>query len=292
MRALVSAYLAERRPVYARETYEHQKCALALFLNFLGQRGLSRDSVHAYVCHVQGRVTPKGEPWSARTIEWALSAVRTFLKWAEKKGHVLEDLSTLIAIPRVSPLPRALSEEDAARLLDDGPRGPFEVRDRAILELLYGTGLRASEVCRLDLVDVALSEGLLLVKEGKGRKDRVVPFGERVRASLLAYLREGRAHKAGPLFLSRWGTRLTPGTLSQILIRAKVRAGIAVPASAHCLRHSYATHLLRRGADIVSIKTLLGHARLNSTQVYLDLDVSDLARMIEKCHPREASRRP
>lgn len=288
--ALVSRYLDERRPIYARDTYRQQKRALALFLSFLARegRGLSREDVLAYARHVFTRVTPLGKPWAPRTIEWALLGVRAFLKWAEKRGHVLEDLFSWITIPRSSPLPRALSEEEAVRLIDDGPRpGPHHARDRAIIELLYGTGLRATEACHLDLVDVALCEGLLLVREGKGRKDRVVPFGERVRTALLVYLREWRAHRAGPLFLSQRGARLTRNSLGEILQRAKIRAGLTVPASAHCLRHSYATHLLRNGADVVSLKVLLGHSRLNATQVYLDLDVSDLARMLEKSHPRE-----
>jgi integrase/recombinase XerD len=289
-RELVMRHLAERRPADAEETYKSRLRALDLFLGFLGRegRGLSRDDVLAYMRHVLTRVTPKGQPWSERTVEGALLGVRTLLKWAERRGLILESLSSWIKLARSAPLPRALSEEDAARLIEEGPRpGPLCARDRAIIELLYGTGLRASEVCRLDLVDVALCESLLLVRCGKGRKDRVVPFGERVRTALLAYLREERAQAPGPFFLSKCGTRLTRTGLGEVLRRAKTRAGLTAPASAHCLRHSFATHLLRHGADIVSLKALLGHAGLNATQVYLDLDVLDLARMIEKSHPRE-----
>jgi integrase/recombinase XerD len=298
---LVLRSLLARAPAWSEDTLAHHRASLRRFLGFLAGRSLRRDDVLAYVRHVRARRTPKGEPWSQHMVAGVLRDLRAFLGWAEKEGHILESLAAWIEVRTVQSLPRALSEEDAACLIDDGPKpGPWQARDRAILELLYGTGVRASEACRLDLTDVALLEGLLLVREGKGRKDRVVPFGERVRAALLAYLREERRPQRmsrfakrtsqpsyGPLFPSRRGGRLTRDGLSQILGRAKKRAGLAVPASAHCLRHSYATHLLRRGADVVSLKALLGHARLASTEVYLDLDVSDLKRMIEKSHPRE-----
>jgi site-specific recombinase XerD len=286
---LVERYFTERSPAWAESTRDCQRRALQRFLRFLAGRSLSRENVLAYVCHLNACLTPRGTPWAPRSVEGALLSVRTFLKWAQ--SHVLEDLASWIKVPRTSPLPRALSEEDVTRLIEQGPpAGEHHARDRAILELLYGTGLRASELCRLDLVDVALSEGLLLVRQGKGRKDRVVPFGERARTSLLSYLREERRPLGGPVFLSRRGGRLTRAGLGSLLLRAKRRAGLTVPASAHCLRHSYATHLLRHGAGVVSVQALLGHARLHSTQVYLDLDVEDLKRMIERSHPRERVR--
>lgn len=180
-------------------------------------------------------------------------------------------------------LPRTLSESEVFELIEKGAKG---ARERAIFEVLYGTGLRASELIRLTPDDIDLLTGILYVRQGKGRKDRVVPFGERVKAAVLAYLRE-RPRKGGPLFLNARDGPLTVGTLETLVWSAGKRAGLARLASPHRLRHSYATHLLQGGADVRHIQVLLGHASLASTQVYLGVEVSDLARMLEKSHPRE-----
>jgi site-specific recombinase XerD len=124
------------------------------------------------------------------------------------------------------------------------------------------------------------------VREGKGRKGRLVPFGRKVKDALRAYLRE-RAAREGALFLTRSGRRMVRSALGDVVRHAGERAGLGRPVSPHRLRHSYATHLLRNGADIRHIQALLGHASLSSTQVYLGLDVTDLARMLERSHPRE-----
>jgi site-specific recombinase XerD len=168
-------------------------------------------------------------------------------------------------------------------LIEKGARNAL---DRAVLELLYGAGLRAAELAALTVDDVDLGERIVYVRQGKGRKDRVVPFGERVRVALLAYLRS-RPRAGGPIFLSAWGRPISSKTLGWLVQKAGERAGLKGPASPHRLRHSYATHLLRNGADVRHIQALLGHASLASTQIYLGLETADLARMLEKSHPRE-----
>ncbi len=190
----------------------------------------------------------------------------------------------MIVIRHHETFPRPLGQADTLTLLDQGPK---DIRERAVLELLYGTGLRASELAALQLDDVDLASGVLFVRQGKGSKDRMIPFGETARQAISSYLREHRPPKTGPLFLAVTGRPLTCGTLGTLVRSAGRRAGLGHPASLHRLRHSYATHLLRNGADLFSIKALLGHASLSSTQIYLEVDVSDLARMIEASHPRE-----
>jgi integrase/recombinase XerD len=166
-------------------------------------------------------------------------------------------------------------------------------RDRAILELLYGTGLRMMECVRLDLSDVDVSQGVVLVRDGKGRKDRLVPLSGQARAALELYLQECRPELVKPLgdgalFLSRYGRRLS-GVALRLLVRTHARRA-GVEASCHVLRHSCATHLLGGGADIREIQKLLGHKDLTTTAVYTRVDVRALAAMIRRCHPRERDR--
>ena len=284
---LIRRYLGERAPSWSASTLQHERKSLEDLLSFLDGRDLAREPVLAFAADVRERVTVrKGTPWAAASIAGVLGAVRRFLRWCFARGHLLQDTGALIVPPRVERLPRALSEADALRLLEAGLRpGPLQVRDAAVLEVLYGTGLRGSELARLAVGDVDLAERLLLVRQGKGKKDRIVPFGEHVRAAILRYLREGRDERPGLLFVSVRGRQLDHCGVNAIVSQAGKRAGVT--ASAHRLRHSYATHLLRGGADIRAIQVLLGHASLCSTQVYLGVEVSDLARMIDRSHPRE-----
>ena len=275
---LIALYLKEQSSSWAPLTLDHVRRALVQYLDFARQDDLMREDVLAFVTHTRSR--------PASTAQWLLRALRAFLRWTVSRGHLLVDLGADIRIPRVEVLPRALTEDEARVLIESAPVGSCALRDRAIFETLYGTGLRISELARLDLGDVSLAEGVLFVHQGKGSKDRVVPFGARVRMAITDYLRHERPSRAGALFLSWTGARLSVSGLQQIMRRARSRVGLA-SATAHGLRHSYATHLVRHGADVRHVQALLGHASLESTAIYLDLDVSDLRSMIERCHPRE-----
>lgn len=266
--------------------------ALDHFLAFVEERPLTRAAVLAYVAAVQQARTRTGQPWSPYSVSWALGALKRFLAWASRRGLLLEDLAALVPLPRIARLPRALSEADTWKLVEEGAGQERELssRDRALLELLYGTGLRASEAARLELQDVDLQGATLHVRLGKRRKDRLVPLGVRVREALLAYLRD-RPRRQGPLFLTRGGWAMSGQTVAGIVSAAAKRAGLAGPVSPHRLRHSCATHLLRHGAPLPVIQKLLGHETLLSTEVYLQVDVGDLALMLQRCHPRERRRR-
>ena len=281
---LVRTYLAEKTPAWAENTVRQARRVLAGFLRFVTGGVPLPEHVVAYVVDVRARRTPKGALLAAAAAQGLLLSVRRFLSWALLHGHILQDLAGLILVRPSETLPRTLNEGEVEALIEKGAR---DARERAVLEVLYGTGLRAGELCRLAIDDVDLLAGLLYVRQGKGRKDRVVPLGERVRTAVLAYLRECRPRKGGPLFLTVRGRPLTRGTLEDLVWKAGRRAGLTRLASPHRLRHSFATHLLRNGADIRHIQLLMGHASLSSTQVYLDIDVSDLDRMLEKSHPRE-----
>jgi integrase/recombinase XerC len=170
----------------------------------------------------------------------------------------------------------------------DGEKG-LPARDRALLELLYATGLRVSELVALDLSDVDLASRQLRTL-GKGRKERIVPFGGKAAAALREYLKERPQHQerkdADAVFLNVQGGRLTDRSVRRILDRAVRLAGLTRHASPHALRHSFATHLLAAGADLRSIQELLGHASLSTTQKYTHLDAERLIEVYRKSHPR------
>ena len=186
--------------------------------------------------------------------------------------------------------------EAAAVVETTGREGALGVRDRALLELLYATGLRVSELVSLRLEDLDLSARQVRTV-GKGRKERVVPFGQPAAAALGAWLRARAsfapaARDAEIVFLNARAGRLTDRSVRRVLDRAVAEAGVSRHASPHALRHSFATHLLAAGADLRSIQELLGHASLSTTQRYTHLDAERLIEVYRKSHPRAEERRP
>jgi site-specific recombinase XerD len=284
---LVELYLEEKSSSWARSTLEQERNHLNRFLDFRISQKLTERLVLDFASDIARRRTPKGNPWSSHMVVNVLSALKRWLRWLYLEGHVLSDLGALVSVPSVSHLPKSLSEGEIQKLLEKGPRpGMHRLRDRALLELLYGTGLRGSELSRLELGDVDFSEGLLWVRLGKGEKDRLIPLGEKARKALLDYLHHERPSAEGALFVTEKRTPLARKSLTQLVVEAGRRAGLQKRATPHRIRHSYATHLLRRGASVRAVQKLLGHASLLSTQVYLDVEVSDLASMLQKSHPR------
>jgi len=224
------------------------------------------------------------------------SAARTFTAWAARTGRTAHDPSTRLTAPRRERhLPTVLRAEQAAALLDlatvradDGD--PAHVRDRAALELLYGTGIRVAELVGLDVDDVDLERGVLRVV-GKGDKQRTVPFGLPAGRALLEWLSRGRPRLvrtgSGPaLLLGRRGGRWDQRQVRTLVHTLLQEAGLGVDAAPHALRHSAATHLLDGGADLRSVQELLGHASLATTQVYTHVSVERLRRTYEQAHPR------
>ena len=196
--------------------------------------------------------------------------------------------------PRVEARPRAgLTLAQATRLMAaPWPGAPIGVRDRAILELLYGTGLRLGEAVRADVTDIDLARGVLLVRGGKGRVDRVVPLGGRAAAALDRYLCERRpaldTGASGALFLTRDGGRLGAAVM-RVRIQVAARR-LALRLTPHGLRHACATHPLRGGADVRHAQALLGHRRLTTTALYTRVAITDLSPVVARCHPRERPR--
>lgn len=229
---------------------------------------------------------------SRATIQRRLSAARTFLKGLVDEGRL--DVNPAVGLRQrrsARHLPGVLSEEEIERLLAaPDVSAPLGTRDRAILELLYSAGTRASETVGLDHAHLDLDRGVARVL-GKGRKERLVAVGRFAKDALVEYLSDPRrpaptTAAADALFLSQRGTRLTTRSLENIVAKHVLAAGIHRRATPHTLRHSFATHLLDRGADLRSVQELLGHENLVTTQIYTHVSVARLAEIYEKAHPR------
>lgn len=219
-------------------------------------------------------------------------ALRHFFGHLKREGIIAHDLSAALDLPKLDRLlPDMLSEEEVGRLLD-APLADdvFGLRDRALLEVLYASGLRASEIAGLRLENYLRDDKLLRVT-GKGSRERIVPVGSRAMAALDAWLTRGRpqwvkARTGGEVFLGAHGRRLTAARIWQIVRDAAKLAGIKKRIWPHLLRHSFATHLLSHGADLRAIQEMLGHASLATTQVYTHVDQARLKQIHRQFHPR------
>jgi integrase/recombinase XerC len=236
-----------------------------------------------------------------------LSALRSFLRFCRKHRLIEQSPADLLDAPRRGrQLPRSVSVDEAFALCAQPAKTaktatatatasePIALRDTAVIELLYGAGLRISELCGLDLHDVDI-DGRTVRVIGKGNKERAVPFHDMCAAALTAWLRDGRPHVATPasgnaLFLGARGGRVNDSELRRRLARHGQEAGARARVHPHKLRHSFATHLLEGGADLRGIQELLGHASLSTTQRYTHVDVARLARVYDGAHPRARSR--
>lgn len=246
---------------------------------------LDRRTVRAFAADLGRR------GYAPATLNRKLSALRSFARFLTEHGVLGADPTLLLPGPRRRRrLPRSLRLDEVVGVLRAaGGAAPLDLRDRAILELLYGCGLRSQEVVDLDLGDVRASQGEVIV-HGKGGKTRVVPLGQEAAAALERYLGRGRAAPAfgggrRPLFVSRRGRRLLTSDIRRMVVKYCGLAGIE-HASPHMLRHAYATHMLERGADLRAIQELLGHASVSTTQVYTHVSGAHLRRVYDQHHPR------
>lgn len=227
--------------------------------------------------------------YARRSIARKASALRSMLAWAVTRGLLSVSPAVDLLVPKLDqPLPKVLKAADAARLCELPPTDdPIGLRDRAILELLYGSGLRVAELCSLDVDDVDLAHGTVQVT-GKGRKQRRVPIGDPAKTALLAYIQDARKAlrmEGHALFINRRGKRLGPRSVRTMITKYLASEGES-HISPHTLRHSFATHLLDGGADLRAVQELLGHESLATTQIYTHVSTERLRAVYEQSHPR------
>lgn len=281
-------------------TIRNYKSDLLQFRTFLSagrpHARVSVDSIdalriRAYLAHLYSNEKKK------TSIARKLAAVRAFFKFLAREHRLEKNPAATVSTPKLDKtLPRIMTEEEMNTFLDQVAKaaesgGPMVARDRAILELLYASGLRVSELVGLDLRSVNFGDGMVLVR-GKGRKERIVPFGSKAKRALDGYLpaREKLLHewKTGEaaLFLNARGRRLTARSVDRLLKKYVRSMGPNIKVSPHSLRHAFASHLLTEGADLRAIQEMLGHKRLATTQKYTQVSIKQLMDVYDKTHPK------
>ncbi|MFZ5476848.1 MAG: tyrosine recombinase XerC [Myxococcota bacterium] len=262
----------------------HTIRAYAAELRRLAERVAPRDPKDATLTDLRRHLADgAGAPASLKR---RIASLRTFYRWLLREGAIAESPAERLRAPRVKPpVPRGLEVDEVNELVEETVmEGWRAARNRAALEVAYGAGLRVAELAGLDVRDVDLREGVVHVRAGKGRKDRVVPIGPPAVAAVRDLLAEARIVD-GPLFRNGRGGRLTTRALYDV-VRATGRAMGLPDVHPHRLRHSFATHLLAGGADVRAIQEMLGHASLSTTQRYAQVDLDQLRRAHRAAHPR------
>jgi integrase/recombinase XerC len=257
----------------------------------LGPTDLMPSTVRTHLAEL-GR---QGEARSS--VARKMSALRSFVRYLRREGQLEHDPTALAVAPRrAQTLPAHLTEAEMSRLLEiPDASEPLGRRDQAILELFYASGLRLSELESLDLENVDF-RGRLVRVMGKGGKERIIPFNQTTERALRAWLQDravlvvNQRSSRNPLFVNYRGTRLTGRSVDRLLRRYVAQFTTQTGISAHALRHSFATHLLQRGADLRAIQELLGHARLSTTQRYTHVNAAQLVDVYRKAHPRSSRR--
>lgn len=284
---------------YSPKTLDMHHWALKSFLQWCHERDLvhpdelTKPILESFQRWLHRHRQGNGKPLGTTTQRNRLGAVQRFFAWMCRENVLAANPAADLELPRKPPkiLPKALSNGELAELFALPDTGDvLGLRDRCILEVLYSCGLRRSEVTKLDLEDIDLPRAVLTVRRGKGGKGRTVPLGERAVWWLGRYLDEARprleidmAERA--LFISGYGTRLTSAHVGNWVKRSMKQAGIEKPGSCHLLRHTCATHMHDNGADIRFIQQLLGHARLDTTQIYTEVSIVALQEVHARTHP-------
>jgi integrase/recombinase XerD len=288
---------------YTPDTVRGRRQAIRRFIAWCDDRGLSdpkeitKPILERYQRHLFYYRKPDGAPLTLGSQHAALTPLKTFFKWLAKENHIpWNPASELELPPQPKRLPRALlSVEEVEEILRAADHtATTGLRDRAMLEVLYSTALRRTEFAHLHRYDADLSRLTVFVREGKGRKDRVVPLGERAALWLDKYLIESRpllaSNDCEALFVTDYGEPITPDFLAMRVSRYMELAGIDKPGSCHLFRHACATHMLENGADIRFIQAMLGHAALSSTERYTHVAIGKLQQIHAATHPAKLTR--
>ncbi|MGB2603783.1 MAG: tyrosine recombinase XerC [Candidatus Sulfotelmatobacter sp.] len=264
---------------------------LALFAVYSGSRGWKQID-HIVVRGFLSQLYEKG--LSKTSVARALAAVRSLYRWLAREGVVEHNPAKLVATPKLpKKLPRVPTIEEMNAVIDgEMPKvTAFAERDRLMLELLYGCGIRNSELTGINLDDIRLSAEAILIR-GKGKKERYVPFGDSVKSALASYLPARQKlvdtirKRSAALLINRRGGRLTTRSVGRIVKKIAVAKGLSPDVHPHTLRHAFGTHMLEEGADLRAIQELLGHERLATTQRYTQLSMKHVLQVYDQTHPR------
>ena len=284
---------------YSEHTVLNREKALGLFIEWCEARGVLRPMeitkpiLERYQRHLYYVRKPDGKPLSARGQVWRLVPVRAYFKWLTRQNVLLWNPASELELPRTSRrLPKHVltASETEKVLAEPDVNDVFGLRDRAMLETLYSTGMRRKELIGLGLFDVDHERGTVHIRQGKGGRERIVPIGERARFWIEKYVNEARPELVVPpdegvLFLTRFGEAFTPAPLTNLVRGYVDRAELGKSGACHLFRHTLATVMLENGADIRYIQEMLGHAELSTTEIYTQVSVRKLCEVYLATHP-------
>jgi len=276
----------------SKNTIESYRRDIKNFNNFLLNKKIDspNDIKYNNILEFISSLTDKG--YKSASVARTIVSIKQFFKYLQIEEIIKDNPISIVKTPKVKKsLPVVLSEKDVDTLLnlpEDGT--PGRTRDLAMLELLYATGIRVSELINLELNDLNFEMGFIIV-QGKGSKERIVPIGEKSKQKIMDYLSNSRDFMiknkiSSYLFITKRGTKMTRQGFWKLIKRNALNCGIKTNITPHTLRHSFATHLLKRGADLRSIQFMLGHSDISSTQIYTHLDKEGLKEVFKKFHPR------
>ena len=293
---LIDEFLAYRRDgrnnsAHTLRSYAADLNQFADFLETRGVRSLKTVSISLLRAHFAALT---GHQYSKTSLARKQAALRAFFRWAKRRGYTESDPARGLISPRLDKqLPKFLRSDEIEALMSGPDSTPAGLRDRALLELLYGSGIRAGEAVKLNLEDVDLAESEIRIRRGKGGKERRALLGQPACRAIDHYLRSGRpelAKKArigssSALLLNKFGERLSDRGIRRTFDKYVDSAGARLKVTPHTLRHSFATHLLQNGADLRAVQELLGHANLVTTQIYTHVTAERLKEVYDQAHP-------
>lgn len=284
---------------YAKSTVSTSKWGIEPFMQWSHEQSIdcprefAEDHLKSFRTWLFEYRKSDGSPLSPTSQRTRIGALKRFFQWMLEQGYTTMNPAKKLRLPKrtVRSLPRTLSRREVGNLLSQpNILDPLGLRDRAILELFYATGMRRMELVQLNMEDLDLPSASIMIREGKGGKDRVLPLASTTIRWLNAYLQRSRPKLAvepgeKAAFISGYGTRFNINYLGNWMRRTMSRAGITKEGSCHLLRHSCATHMLENGADLRCIQQLLGHSRLDTTQIYTDISIRHLRMVYNSTHP-------
>lgn len=291
---------------YSESTLHRRESDIRRFIGWCDERSLNHpnqitkpilERYQRYLYYY--RQERNNRPLSPTSQNHYLTSVRQFFKYLTQQNYLLYNpASELVIIKEAASLPVVLSVEEVERLIQQPDTNTEKgIRDRAILELFYSTGLRRSELCNLSLQDVSLTRSTVLIRKGKGNKDRLIPVGQRALKWISHYIDKVRDQLLtdidnDALFLNDYGDTFRDSKLGDKVKRFMVNAGIDVAGSCHLLRHAMATHMLENGAELRYIQAMLGHASVATTQIYTHVSIRQLQHVHDATHPAESDDKP
>ncbi len=293
---------ALRTRAYSDAYVQNCESALGAFILWAQERGITKarevtrpilESYQRWLFHYRRETEEGDEPLSLRTQAERLSALKGYFKWLAKNGYLLANPASEMELPRIPPRrpPEVLSVAEVERVLAEPDlEMPMGLRDRAILEVFYSTGMRRKELSRLLVSDVNAEAGIVRIRHGKGKRERIIPIGTRALAWIAGYVRNARPQLVatpddGTLFLTVTGKAFWPDNLTDLVRRYVEESGVGKLGSCHLFRHTVATLMLENGADIRFIQEMLGHATLQATEIYTHVSIRALKEIHAATHP-------